>query len=47
MITDGHEQCLQPKGKFDLEDGNTPEMCVVDDVEVNWNEILETRLVFP
>lgn len=47
MITGGHEECQKPKGKFDLEDDNAPETCVVDDLEVNWNEILETRLVFP
>jgi hypothetical protein len=47
VITDGHEQCQQPKGKFDIQDDDAREVCVVDDLEVNWNELLETRLVFP
>lgn len=47
VITGGHEQCQQPKGKFHIKDDNTPDICIADDLVVNWNEILETKLVFP
>jgi hypothetical protein len=47
VITDGSKQCQQPKGKFSLETENLPDMHTVDNLEVNWNELLETRLVYP
>jgi hypothetical protein len=47
VITDGNEECQQPKGKFHLEFDDSPEMDTVDDLMVNWNEMLETRILYP
>jgi hypothetical protein len=47
VITDGSKQCQQPTGKFSLETDSSPDTHTVDSLEVNWNEILETRLVYP
>lgn len=47
VITDGNEECQQPKGKFHLEFDDCPQMDTVDNLMVNWNEMLETRLLYP
>lgn len=47
VIIDGNEECQQPKGKFHLEFDDSPERDTVDNLMVNWNEMLETRLLYP
>jgi len=47
VITDGNKECQQPKGKFHLEFDDSPEVDTVDNLMVNWNEMLETRLLYP
>jgi hypothetical protein len=47
VITDGNKEYQQPKGKFHLECDGSPEMDTVDNLMVNWNEMLETRLLYP
>ncbi|XP_069691236.1 coilin-like [Periplaneta americana] len=44
VLLDGSEQLQQPQGKFDLDDTASH---VATDLQVNWNELIETRLIHP
>ncbi|KAK7874426.1 hypothetical protein R5R35_001521 [Gryllus longicercus] len=49
-ILNGYEELKEPKGKFSLEEENEVDGCdgkIVNDIEMNLPELLDTRLLFP
>lgn len=44
-VLDGGEQLQEPKGKFDVDDDTA--RCIATNLQVNWNELIETRLIYP